>query len=153
MLWNFKFLSIDAYCYIQLYPLFQQQWSYHYILWSYSTKHTIYCNRKYSWGTLERYSEPWSFSLRSMSSSFPPGGRRRSQSMNCSSGGLLWGSSRAMNFSRRFKAIRFRFHDLRHTFGSRLGMAGTDIKTIIEIMGHKTYVMAMRYQHHHRITR
>ena len=41
----------------------------------------------------------------------------------------------------------FRFHDLRHTFGSRLGMAGTDLKTIMEIMGHKTHVMAMWYQH------
>jgi len=45
------------------------------------------------------------------------------------------------------KKIRFRFHDLRHTFGSRLGMAGTDLKTIMEIMGHKTHKMAMRYQH------
>lgn len=43
--------------------------------------------------------------------------------------------------------IRFRFHDCRHTFGSRLGMDGTDLKTIMEIMGHKTHKMAMRYQH------
>lgn len=45
------------------------------------------------------------------------------------------------------KKIRFRFHDLRHTFGSRLGMAAVDTKTIMEIMGHKTPRMAMRYQH------
>jgi len=45
------------------------------------------------------------------------------------------------------KKIRFRFHDLRHTFGSRLGMAGVDLKTIMEIMGHKSHKMAMRYQH------
>ena len=45
------------------------------------------------------------------------------------------------------KKIRFRFHDLRHTFGSRLGMAGTDLKTIMDIMGHETHIMAMRYQH------
>jgi integrase len=45
------------------------------------------------------------------------------------------------------KKIRFRFHDLRHTFGSRLGMAGYDLKTIMEIMGHKTPRVAMRYQH------
>jgi integrase len=43
--------------------------------------------------------------------------------------------------------VRFRFHDLRHTFGSRLGMNGFDLKTIMEIMGHKTAKMAMRYQH------
>jgi integrase len=45
------------------------------------------------------------------------------------------------------KEIHFRFHDCRHTFGSRLGMIGTDLKTIMEIMGHKTTKMAMRYQH------
>lgn len=45
------------------------------------------------------------------------------------------------------KIERFRFHDLRHTFGSRLGMAGADLKTIMEIMGHKTPKMSMRYQH------
>jgi integrase len=43
--------------------------------------------------------------------------------------------------------LRFRFHDLRHTFGSRLGMRGIDTKTIMEIMGHRTHKMAMRYQH------
>lgn len=43
--------------------------------------------------------------------------------------------------------FRFRFHDCRHTFGSRLGMNGADLKTIMEIMGHKTPKMAMRYQH------
>jgi len=45
------------------------------------------------------------------------------------------------------KKIRFRFHDLRHTFGSRLGMGGTDLKSIMEIMGHKSAKVAMRYQH------
>ena len=42
---------------------------------------------------------------------------------------------------------RFRFHDCRHTFGARLGMNGTDLKSIMEIMGHKTAKVAMRYQH------
>lgn len=41
----------------------------------------------------------------------------------------------------------FRFHDLRHTFGSRLGMAGVDIRTIQELMGHKDIKMTMRYSH------
>jgi len=41
----------------------------------------------------------------------------------------------------------FRFHDMRHTFGSRLGMAGVDIKTIQELMGHKDITMTMRYSH------
>lgn len=47
----------------------------------------------------------------------------------------------------KLKKVRFRFHDLRHTFGSRLGMKGVDTKTIMEIMGHRTEKMAMRYQH------
>lgn len=43
--------------------------------------------------------------------------------------------------------VRFRFHDLRHTFGTRLGINGCDLKTIMEIMGHKTARVALRYQH------
>jgi len=42
---------------------------------------------------------------------------------------------------------RFRFHDLRHTAGSRLGMAGVDLKSIMEILGHRTTRMVVRYQH------
>ena len=41
----------------------------------------------------------------------------------------------------------FTFHGLRHTFGSRLGMAGIDIRTIQELMGHKDIKMTMRYSH------
>ena len=48
---------------------------------------------------------------------------------------------------RRRKKVRFRFHDLRHTFGTRLGMAGQDLKAIMEIIGHKNPKTAMRYQH------
>lgn len=42
--------------------------------------------------------------------------------------------------------VRFRFHDCRHTFGTRLGKIAP-LKTIMEIMGHTTHIMAMRYQH------
>lgn len=45
------------------------------------------------------------------------------------------------------RRVRFRFHDCRHTFGTRLGEAGVDLKTLMEIMGHRTHTMAMRYQH------
>ena len=41
----------------------------------------------------------------------------------------------------------FRWHDLRHTFCSRLAMAGVDIRTIAQLAGHKTLAMAMRYSH------
>ena len=45
------------------------------------------------------------------------------------------------------KIDNFRWHDLRHTFCSRLAMAGVDIRTIAALVGHKTLQMAMRYSH------
>ena len=36
---------------------------------------------------------------------------------------------------------------LRHTFASRLVMAGVDFRTVAELMGHKTIQMTMRYAH------
>jgi integrase len=41
----------------------------------------------------------------------------------------------------------FRWHDHRHTFASRLVMAGVDIRTVQELMGHKTIQVTMRYAH------
>jgi len=41
----------------------------------------------------------------------------------------------------------FRFHDLRHTFASHLAMKGVDIRTLAQLLGHKTITMTMRYSH------
>jgi len=41
----------------------------------------------------------------------------------------------------------FRWHDLRHTFASRLVMAGVPLRAVQLLMGHKCIETTLRYSH------
>lgn len=63
----------------------------------------------------------------------------------------------ANNFVRRYfkkaldaaepKILDFHWHDLRHTYASRLVMAGVDLYRVKDLLGHKSIVTTMRYAH------
>jgi integrase len=59
------------------------------------------------------------------------------------------------NVRRAFIATRkkagiadLRFHDLRHTFATRLVQKGADLYKVQKLLGHKTPIMTQRYAHH-----
>jgi site-specific recombinase XerC len=48
---------------------------------------------------------------------------------------------------RDVKIEGFHWHDLRHTFASRLAMAGVNLRTVQEALGHKSIAMTVPYSH------
>jgi len=53
------------------------------------------------------------------------------------------------NAVKKAKIENFRFHDLRHTFATRLIQAGVDIYKVQRLLGHKSPIMTQRYAHHY----
>ncbi len=57
---------------------------------------------------------------------------------------------RAFRIALRRAGIQdFRFHDLRHTFATRIVQAGKDLYKVQVLLGHKTPIMTQRYAHHY----
>lgn len=48
---------------------------------------------------------------------------------------------------KRAEVEGLRFHDLRHTFASRLIKGGADIVTVQDLLGHSTVILTQRYTH------
>ena len=47
----------------------------------------------------------------------------------------------------RHLGFDFRLYDFRHTYGSRMAMAGVDLMTLRELMGHSSITITQRYCH------
>jgi integrase len=68
---------------------------------------------------------------------------------------FLWDKVDARNLTRAFysalekaKITNFRFHDLRHTFATRLAQPSVDLYKVQRLLGHKSPTMTQRYAHH-----
>ncbi|MDH5497629.1 MAG: site-specific integrase, partial [Nitrospira sp.] len=67
-------------------------------------------------------------------------------------GTVLDGSNirRGLNAALKVAKIQdFHFHDLRHTFATRIVQAGVDLYKVQRLLGHKSPIMTQRYAHHY----
>ena len=75
--------------------------------------------------------------------------KRTGDLLFCKKDGSAYGSIKTA-FRRALKrsGVSYcRFHDLRHTFATRLVMKGIDLVTVKELLGHKSIEVTMRYSH------
>ena len=76
-------------------------------------------------------------------------GRRRPRVRRSAHGGPLQKAAILRRYRRALKAARLdsahRFHDLRHTFGTRMAGAGVPMRTLQEWMGHRDIETTQRY--------
>ena len=56
---------------------------------------------------------------------------------------------RALRPATNKSRLRFHFHDLRHTFATRLVQSGVDLYKVQRLLGHKSPMMTQRYAHHY----
>ena len=58
--------------------------------------------------------------------------------------------SRSLHLAlKKAKMTDFHFHDLRHTFATRMVQAGVDLYKVQRLLGHKSPIMTQRYAHHY----
>ena len=90
----------------------------------------------------------WNRSFGQLSSSWKSAGDAEHVFVNPDTGTRYTDVKKSFSAACRKAGITdFRFHDLRHTFGTRLADAGVDVVKIKELMGHASIVTTMRYIH------